>query len=261
MNNNLRSQTQPNTMRILLTAGGAIAAYVVTMTVLYALTHKVVFTLTFTNITTATYVVIWRKRHTNSPLIAKIRKSWWRLSLDTLAAILETIAIYLGASTIALLVKNALNAPSPIQNVTNEVPLAAIALLMLSIFVVPIGEEALMRGFVYPIMRQQFSAPVTIALSACLFALLHGNIVQIILTLPLGIACGYMYEQTHSLMQCIGIHMLFNTFTFITHTPTLSALLVVEALVTALIVSVLWVMLMHLDDSDIDRHRVFYSEK
>lgn len=259
MNNNLRSQTQPNKMRILLTAGGAIAAYVVTMTVLYALTHKIVFTLAFTNIAAATYVVIWRKRHAKSPLIAKIRKSWWRLSLDTLAAILETIAIYLGASTIALLVKNALNAPSPTQSVTDEVPLAAIAAL--SILVVPIGEEALMRGFVYPVMRQRFSAPVTITLSACLFALLHGNIVQIILTLPLGIACGYMYEQTHSLMQCIGIHMLFNAFTFITHTPTLSTLHVVEVLATTLIVSVLWVLLMRLDDSVIDRHGVFCSEK
>lgn len=251
MSNNLRLQTQPNTMRILLTAGGAIAAYVVTMTMLYTLTHKVVFTLTFTNTAAATYVVIWRKRHANSPLIAKIHKSWWRLSMDILATTLGTIAIYLGATTIALLAKNALNAPSPIQSVTDEVPLAAIATL--SILVVPIGEEALMRGFVYPVMRQRFSAPVTIALSACLFALLHGNIVQIILTLPLGIACGYMYEQTHSLMQCIGIHMLFNALTFITHTPTLSTLHVVEALATALIVPVLWVMFTHLDASDIDR--------
>ena len=259
MNNNPQSRTQPNKIRILLTASGAIAAYVVTMTVLYALTHKVIFTLTFTNATAATYVIIWRKRHANSPLIAKIRKSWWRLSMDVLATILGTIAIYLSAATIALLAKNAMNAPSPIQNITDEVPITALATL--SILIVPIGEEALMRGFVYPIMRQQFSAPVTIALSACLFALLHGNIVQIILTLPLGITCGYMYEQTHSLMQCIGIHMLFNVLTFTTHTPTLSTLSVVEALATALIVSTLWVLWMRLDDSDIDRHRVFYSEK
>lgn len=259
MSNNPQSRPQPNKIRILLTAGSAIAAYVVTMTVLYALTHKVIFTLAFTNATAATYVVIWRKRHANSPLIAKIRKSWWRLSMDVLATILETIAIYLSAATIALLAKNAMNAPSPIQNITDEVPITALATL--SILIVPIGEEALMRGFVYPIMRQRFSAPVTIALSACLFALLHGNIVQIILTLPLGIACGYMYEQTHSLMQCIGIHMLFNVLTFTTHTPTLSALSVVEALATALIVSALWVLWMRLDDSDIDRHGVFYSEK
>ena len=259
MSNNTQSHTQPNKIRILLTAGGAIAAYVVTMTVLYALTHKVIFTLTFTNATAATYVVIWRKRHANSPLIAKIRKSWWRLSMDVLATILGTIAIYLSAATIALLAKNAMNAPSPIQNITDEVPIAALATL--SILIVPIGEEALMRGFVYPIMRQQFSAPVTIALSACLFALLHGNIVQIILTLPLGITCGYMYEQTHSLMQCIGIHMLFNVLTFTTHTPILSTLNVVEALATTLIVSALWVLWMRLDDSDIDRHRVFCSEK
>ena len=259
MSNNPQPRPQPNKIRILLTAGSAIVAYVVTMTVLYALTHKVIFTLTFTNATAATYVVIWRKRHANSPLIAKIRKSWWGLSMDVSATILGTIAIYWSAATIALLAKNAMNAPSPIQNITDEVPIAALATL--SILIVPIGEEALMRGFVYPIMRQQFSAPVTIALSACLFALLHGNIVQIILTLPLGITCGYMYEQTHSLMQCIGIHMLFNVLTFTPHTPTLSTLSVVEALATALIVSALWVLWMRLDDSDIDRHRVFYSEK
>lgn len=259
MGNNPQSHTQPNKIRILLTAGSAIAAYVVTMTVLYALTHKVIFTLTFTNATAATYVVIWRKRHANSPLIAKIRKSWWRVSLDTLAAILETIAIYLGATTIALLAKNAMNAPSPIQNITDEVPIAALATL--SILIVPIGEEALMRGFVYPIMRQQFSAPVTIALSACLFALLHGNIVQIILTLPLGIACGYMYEQTHSLMQCIGIHMLFNALTFITHTSTPSTLVVVGTLTTAIVLSALWALWMRSDDSDIDKREVFCSEK
>ena len=259
MSNNLQSRPQPNKMRILLTAGGAIAAYVVTMTVLYALTHKVIFTLTFTNATAATYVVIWRKRHANSPLIAKIRKSRWRLSMDVLATILGTIAIYLGATTIALLAKNAMNAPSPIQNITDGVPIAALATL--SILIVPIGEEALMRGFVYPVMRQRFSAPVTIALSACLFALLHGNIVQIILTLPLGIACGYMYEQTHNLMQCIGIHMLFNTLTFITHTSTPSTLVVVGTLTTAIVLSALWALWMRSDDSDIDKREVFCSEK
>ena len=259
MSNNPQSHTQPNKIRILLTVGSAIAAYVVTMTVLYALTHKVVFTLTFTNATAATYVVIWRKRHANSPLIAKIRKSWWRLSMDVLATILGTIGIYLCAATIALLAKNAMNAPSPIQNITDEVPIAALATL--SILVVPIGEEALMRGFVYPIMRQRFSAPVTIALSACLFALLHGNIVQIILTLPLGIACGYMYEQTHSLMQCIGIHMLFNALTFITHTSTPSTLAVVGTLTTAIVLSALWALWMRSDDSDIDKREVFCSEK
>lgn len=259
MSDNPQSRPQPNKIRILLTAGGAIAAYVVTMTVLYALTHKVIFTLAFTNSLAATYVIIWRKRHANSPLIAKIRKSSWRLSMDVLATILGTIGIHLGATTIALLAKNAMKAPSPIQNITDEVPIAALATL--SILIVPIGEEALMRGFVYPVMRQRFSAPVTIALSACLFALLHGNIVQIILTLPLGIACGYMYEQTHNLMQCIGIHMLFNALAFITHTSTPSTFVVVGTLTTAIILSALWALWMRSDDSGIDRHGVFCSEK
>ena len=208
MNGNLQPHTQPSKTHILLVSGGAIAAYVVTMTVLYALTHKVVFTLTFTNTATATYVVIWRKRHTNSPLIAKSRKSWWRLLLNVLAAMVVTIGIYMGASTIALLVKNVLNAPSPIQNVTDEVPLAAIAVL--SILIVPIGEEALMRGFIYPVLRRKLSVASTIVITALLFAILHGNLVQIVLTIPLGIALGYLYERTHNLLACISMHMLFN---------------------------------------------------
>lgn len=243
----------------LLKAGIAITAYVTTMTVLYALTHKVVFTLAFTNSLAATYVIIWRKRHASSPLIAKIPRSCWRSWLDALATIMGTTAIYINAATIAFLVKNALNAPSPIQTITDGVPLAVIATL--SILVVPIGEEALMRGFIYPVVRQRFSASVTIALTACMFALLHGNVVQMTLTPPLGIACGYMYEQTHSLMGCIGIHMLFNTLTFMTHDPAFSTLRIVEALSTTIIIFVLWMLWMRLDDRDIDKHRVFCSEK
>ena len=67
-----------------------------------------------------------------------------------------------------------------------------------------------MRGFIYPILRRKLSVTSAIVVTALLFAMLHGNIVQIILTIPLGIALGYLYERTHNLLACISMHMLFN---------------------------------------------------
>ena len=235
----------------LLKAGVAITAYVATMTVLYALTHKVVFTLAFTNSLAATYVIIWRKRHATSPLIARI----YRSPVNVITTLVMTLVIYMLAATLAMYVKILLNAPSPIQGISSEVPVEAI--VTLSILVVPIGEEALMRGFVYPVVRQRFSAPVTIALSACAFALLHGNAVQIALTLPLGIACGFVYEHTHNLAACIVVHMLFNTLTLLP--PPLSGIngehlpteMIAEGVVTTLfslgIMFALWWLFMHYD--------------
>lgn len=241
----------------LLKAGITIAAYVTTMSALYALTHKVVFTLTFTNGLAATYVIIWRKRHATSPLIAKIHRS----SVNIIVTAMVTVVIYMFATTIATWIKILLNAPSPIQSISDNAPLAAI--IILSILVVPIGEEALMRGFVYPVVRQRFSAPVTIALTACLFALLHGNIVQIVLTLPLGIACGLVYEHTHSLITCIGTHMLFNALTLLPSpfadistadvnaanaATSIIAIVIIPAILLLSIVIALWQLWMYYDD-------------
>lgn len=257
MINNPQSHTQPNKMRILLTAGGAIAAYVVTMTVLYTLTHKAVFTLAFTNGLAATYVIIWRKRHASSPLIARIHRS----SVNIIVTAMMTVVIYMLATTIATWTKILLNAPSPIQSISGNARLTAI--ITLSILVVPIGEEALMRGFVYPIVRQRFSAPVTIALTACSFALLHGNIVQIALTLPLGIACGFVYEYTHSLIACIGTHMLFNALTILPSpfadistadvnaanaATSIIAIVIIPAIILLNIAIALWWLWMYYDD-------------
>ena len=251
------SWRQTSKTSALLKAGIAIATYVATMTALYALTHKVVFTLAFTNSLATTYVIIWRKRHTASPLIARTHKS----PINIIVTAMVTVVIYMFATTIATWIKILLNAPSPIQSISGNAPLTAI--IILSILVVPIGEEALIRGFVYPVVRQRFSAPVTIALTACVFAFLHGNIVQIVLTLPLGIACGLVYEHTHSLITCIGTHMLFNALTLLPSpfadistadvnaanaATSIIAIVIIPAILLLSIVIALWQLWMYYDD-------------
>lgn len=231
--------SQPSKTRVLLTAIIATVAYVAIMLAVYAITHKTVMSVTFTNSLAATYVIIWRKRHATSSLITRKPTS----SLDILLAVVMIVAINMSATTLALWIKNLLDAPSPIQSVTSELPLAAI--IALSIFVAPIGEEALMRGFIYPIMRQRFSAPVTIAFSTLAFAFMHGNIVQIVLTIPLGIACCYVYEHTHSLMKCIGVHMLFNALTVVLPQHHVSATNASIALLMLIVTFNLWMRTNH----------------
>lgn len=195
----------------------AIATYVALMIVTNIITHNTVIALAGTNLLTAACVIDWRKHNGAQPLIARRRIDPFRY----IGIILIVIIVSMGSTNIALWVKQSLNVPSPIQNLMETTPFAAI--IAASLIAAPLGEEALVRGFIYPTMRKHLSAPFTITLTACLFALLHGNIVQIVLTLPLGIVLGYLYEQTHDLRVCIGAHMLFNLMTVVLPSMTVSS--------------------------------------
>lgn len=195
----------------------AIATYIVLMIVMNAITHNTIIALAGTNLLTATCVIEWRQHHKTQPLITRRRIDPFRY----IGIILIVIIVSMGSTNMALWVKQSLGAPSPIQNLMETTPLATI--IAASLIAAPLGEESLIRGFIYPIMRKHLSAPFTITLTTCLFALLHGNLVQIVLTLPLGIVLGYLYEQTHDLRVCIEAHMLFNLMTVVLPSMTVSS--------------------------------------
>lgn len=195
----------------------AIATYVALMIVTNAITHNTIIALAGTNLLTATCVIEWRKHHNTQQMVTRRRIDPFRYVGITLIVIIVSI----GSTNMTLWVKQSLGAPSPIQNLMETTPFATI--IAASLIAAPLGEEALVRGFIYPTMRKHISAPLTIALTACLFALLHGNLVQMVLTLPLGIVLGYLYEQTHDLRVCIGAHMLFNLMTVVLPSMTVSS--------------------------------------
>lgn len=212
----------------------AIATYIVLMIVMNTITHNTIIALAGTNLLTATCVVEWRKHNSAQPLITRRRIDPFRY----IGIILIIIIVSMGSTNMALWVKQSLGAPSPIQNLIETTPFATI--IAASIIAAPLGEEALVRGFIYPTMRKHLSAPFTIALTACLFALLHGNLVQIVLTLPLGIVLGYLYEQTHDLRVCIGAHMLFNLMTVMLPSLTVSSWNAIVVLLLMSIALKLW---------------------
>lgn len=195
----------------------AIATYIALMIVTNAITHNTIIALASTNLLTATCVIEWRKHHNTQPLITRRRIDPFRY----IGIILIVIIVNMGSTNIALWVKQFLNASSPIQNLMETTPLATI--IAASLIAAPLGEESLLRGFIYPMLRKHIPAPLTITITACLFALLHSNLVQIVLTLPLGIVLGYLYERTHDLRVCIGAHMLFNLMTVVLPSMTVSS--------------------------------------
>lgn len=181
-----------------------ILAYAGVMALTYTIVGKPVFAVTYTNAFAATCVIFWRRRNSAHPMIKKQHIP----TIECVMVPVITVVMTLGSTVLALWVKQSLNQPSPMQKLSETTP--AIAIVIMSLIVAPIGEEALMRGFIYPVLRRKLSVTSTIMITALLFAMLHGNIVQIVLTIPLGIALGYLYERTHNLLACISMHMLFN---------------------------------------------------
>ena len=189
-------ESREGKMGLVLLAFMSILAYAGVMALVYTIVGKPVFA--------ATCVIFWRRRNSTAPMIKKQRIP----TMECVMVPVITIVMTLGSTVLALWVKQSLNQPSPMQKLSETTP--AIAIVIMSLIIAPIGEEALMRGFIYPILRRKLSVTSTIVITALLFAMLHGNLVQIILTIPLGIALGYLYERTHNLLACISMHMLFN---------------------------------------------------
>jgi len=77
---------------------------------------------------------------------------------------------------------------------------------------VPIAEELLFRGIITEEIRRVAPDWLAILLGGVIFALVHGNIVQILYVLPLGLLLSAFYIWTNSIWVPILIHVVFNFF-------------------------------------------------
>ncbi len=82
--------------------------------------------------------------------------------------------------------------------------------LMTVVFLAPIGEEAMLRGVWYPALRAHISPVFAAIITSLAFAVMHGNIVQMIAVIPLGVLLAFVYEVTQQLTTVIVLHVLFN---------------------------------------------------
>lgn len=92
--------------------------------------------------------------------------------------------------------------------------MAVINILSIGILA-PIAEEMVFRGLVYRRMRDYFSVPAAVILSAAAFGIYHGNVVQAIYAGALGILLALLYERYKTIWAPILAHMAANIFSTI----------------------------------------------
>ena len=80
----------------------------------------------------------------------------------------------------------------------------------------PIMEEMIMRRVILKEMAKATKSMWWgIIISSALFAIIHGNPIQIVFAMPAGIILGWLYCKTGSLLVPICIHIINNTVSFI----------------------------------------------
>lgn len=106
-------------------------------------------------------------------------------------------------------VLNLLHIQAHFSNQTQE-QLFATSLLVQIIgigVVAPLAEELIFRGLTYRRMRQFFPVWMSAVLSALLFALYHGNVIQMIFAFPLAIVLALIYERGELFLFPLLFHM------------------------------------------------------
>lgn len=76
--------------------------------------------------------------------------------------------------------------------------------------IVPFSEELIFRGVIFKRFRQNASFMRAAVFSTLLFSLTHGNIVQVIYTLVIGMFLAYVYEKFGSFKAPVLLHMVIN---------------------------------------------------
>lgn len=104
------------------------------------------------------------------------------------------------------------DAPQPIvtfllehDGLRDRLAVAAIALIA-----APLTEELVFRGCLYGVLRQLGGRWLAIAVTAVVFALIHGHAASIPGLLILAVALALLYEATGSLWAPLALHAVFN---------------------------------------------------
>ncbi len=74
-------------------------------------------------------------------------------------------------------------------------------------FLVPLAEELLYRGLFYERLREFLSLWPALLCAAVIFALSHGNMVQIVYALPMALILHWLYEKSGNLLAPVLFHM------------------------------------------------------
>jgi membrane protease YdiL (CAAX protease family) len=90
-----------------------------------------------------------------------------------------------------------------------------LAMAFAGVTIVPFAEELFFRGFFFAGLRPRLSFVLSGLISGFFFSLAHADPGLIIPFTGVGVILAYTYERTGSLWAPIGVHMLFNSVSFL----------------------------------------------
>ena len=89
-----------------------------------------------------------------------------------------------------------------------------LALGAVTIVIVPMGEEMLFRGVLYPWIKQAGFPRLALWGTSLIFAAIHGSLVAFLPLLVLALLFTGLYEKTNNLLAPISAHAFFNAVNF-----------------------------------------------
>lgn len=92
-------------------------------------------------------------------------------------------------------------------------PLVVALMSVAAVFVAPVTEEVIFRGYLYAAAKRFCGPAGAILFSSLVFAAAHGNVVALLPLFALAVVLCLLYEFTGSIWACISVHFLFNAAT------------------------------------------------
>lgn len=86
--------------------------------------------------------------------------------------------------------------------------------MVVVILIAPIIEEIVFRGVMFRAIARSINTPTAVIVTALLFAIAHGDPVQIAYALVLGIVLAIVRSKSNRLFPCIALHIAFNSTNF-----------------------------------------------
>jgi len=102
-----------------------------------------------------------------------------------------------------------------VQTIRNAASwLESVVLGVGTILLVPVAEETLFRGILYPAIKQAGFPRLALWITSLLFAVIHNNIAALLPLFVLSLVLTFLYEYTGNLLAPIAAHAVFNALNF-----------------------------------------------
>lgn len=97
-----------------------------------------------------------------------------------------------------------------VTNIVTNVDTNIFVTILSIVIIVPFVEECLFRGIIQNNLLKGFSIKISIIIQALVFGIFHGNAIQGVYTVLLGLLLGYVTHKTKSIWSSVIIHMMNN---------------------------------------------------